>query len=140
MENPLAPRRAALIYAGLSLTHNWINAQTHVFSLWYERRCYERSRGELITMLYEKTLARKVVSISSEAKPHTHTNGDANGIKKNEESRGLMKKAVDYFLLPYRACCGRKKAKAPEKEELATSGKILNLMRLVIHLLTYTLC
>jgi len=131
MENPLAPRRAALIYAGLSLTHNWINAQSHVFSLWYQRRSYERSRGELITMLYEKTLSRKVVSISSEAKPTSNENGATNGAKMKEESHGSWERTLGYLSLPYRTCCGRRKAKSPEKEELATSGKILNLMRLV---------
>ena len=129
MENPLAPRRAALIYAGLSLTHNWINAQSHVFSLWYGRRCYERSRGQMITMLYEKTLARKVVSISSEAKPKAHEMGTINGTINKEEHERAWKKVVRLFLLPYRACCGRAKVKTPENEELATSGKILNIMR-----------
>jgi len=83
----------------------------------------------MITMLYGKTLARKVVSISSEAKPKAHENGSTNGTTKKEESGGRWKRALTYLLLPYRTCCGRTKVKSPEKEELATSGKILNIMR-----------
>lgn len=55
-------KRPALTYALLTLLVRVVNAQSEVFSLWYGRRCYERSRGEMITMLYEKTLHRKVVA------------------------------------------------------------------------------
>lgn len=61
-------KRSALLYAGFILLVRVIDAQSKVFSLWYGRRCYERSRGELITMLYDKTLRRKVVSKPKEEK------------------------------------------------------------------------
>lgn len=60
MEDITAPKMDAIIYAGLSMAARLIAAQSGVFSLWYGRRCYERSRGEMITMLYEKTLGRKM--------------------------------------------------------------------------------
>jgi len=56
-----APKSAAVTYAVLSLIVRLIAAQADVLSLWYSRRAYERSRGELITMLSEKTLSRKMV-------------------------------------------------------------------------------
>lgn len=53
---------SALKWATLILMVELVNAQSGVFSLWYGRRTYERTRGELITMVYEKTLNRKIVS------------------------------------------------------------------------------
>ncbi|KAF7503016.1 hypothetical protein GJ744_004723 [Endocarpon pusillum] len=70
MEDVHAPRRAAVIYAVLSLIARLIADQTAVFSLWYSRRCFERSRGEMIMMLYEKMLMRKVVGLE-EDRPET---------------------------------------------------------------------
>ena len=63
MENIGSPRRAAIIYAILSLIVRLIASQTAVLNLWFSRRAYERSRGELITMLYEKTLTRKIIGV-----------------------------------------------------------------------------
>lgn len=63
MENPLALKSAAITYAFLSLTVRLVACQSDVLNLWYSRRAYERSRGEMIMMLYEKTLARKIVRI-----------------------------------------------------------------------------
>jgi hypothetical protein len=131
MDNPQAPRSAALTYAILSLIVRLVATQSSVFSLWYGRRCYERSRGEMITMLYEKTLSRKVVSISSEAKENGQLNGPLNGAK-NEESQGIWPMVVYYLSLPYRACCGRSKGKSSDQDDLATMGKILNIMRYVV--------
>ena len=54
MEDPTGPRRATLVYAAISLSARLLESQSAIFSLWYGRRCYERSRGEMITMLYEK--------------------------------------------------------------------------------------
>jgi hypothetical protein len=125
---PSSPKRAALTYALLSLVVRLIAAQSAVFSLWYGRRCYERSRGEMITMLYEKTLSRKVVSISSKARTeenHESTNGHA----KQTDTVG-WRKPLKYFTYFFRSCCGdRSKAKSQKEDELASMGKILNLMR-----------
>jgi hypothetical protein len=80
MGNPLAPRRAAMNYAVLSLVVRLIASQSAVFTLWYGRRAYERSRGEMITMLYEKTLSRKVVSISSKTIVEVNLDITTNGL------------------------------------------------------------
>ncbi|KAL8849605.1 MAG: hypothetical protein Q9221_005433 [Calogaya cf. arnoldii] len=61
MENTLAPRSRAVTFAVLSLLVRLVACQSSVFSLWYSRRSYERSRGEMITMLYEKTLSRQII-------------------------------------------------------------------------------
>ena len=63
MEDADSPKRAAITYAILSLVVRLIASQTAVLNLWFSRRAYERSRGELITMLYEKTLTRKIVGV-----------------------------------------------------------------------------
>jgi ABC-type multidrug transport system fused ATPase/permease subunit len=63
MEDADSPKRAAITYAILSLVVRLIASQVAVLNLWFSRRAYERSRGELITMLYEKTLTRKIVGV-----------------------------------------------------------------------------
>ena len=57
--------RAAIVYAGITLFARLVKTQSGVFSLWYARRNYERSRGELITMVHDKTLRRKAFTIPS---------------------------------------------------------------------------
>lgn len=58
--------RAAVVYAGVTLFARLVQAQSGVFSLWFQRRNYERSRGELITMIHEKTLRRKAFTFPSD--------------------------------------------------------------------------
>ncbi len=57
--------RTAIVYAGITLFARLVKAQSGVFSLWFSRRCYERSRGEMITMIHEKTLKRKAFTFPS---------------------------------------------------------------------------
>lgn len=128
MENPLSPQRATLVYAVLSLIVRLIGAQSAVFSLWYGRRCYERSRGEMVTMLYEKTLSRKVVSISSKAGSEENLQNTNGHTKKMKTS--IWWRPFEYAAYIFRPCCGdRSKGKPQKKDELASMGKILNLMR-----------
>ncbi|KIW66306.1 hypothetical protein PV04_08503 [Phialophora macrospora] len=61
METINIEKRPAIQWALLILVVRLVAAQSAVFSLWFGRRCYERSRGEMITMLYEKTLNRKIL-------------------------------------------------------------------------------
>ncbi|KAK3905647.1 P-loop containing nucleoside triphosphate hydrolase protein [Staphylotrichum tortipilum] len=61
--------RTALVYAGITLVARLVKAQSGVFSLWFSRRCYERSRGEMITMIHEKTLKRKAFTFPSGDQP-----------------------------------------------------------------------
>ncbi|KAL2019279.1 hypothetical protein VTK56DRAFT_9823 [Thermocarpiscus australiensis] len=57
--------RAAIVYAGFTLFARLVRTQSGVFSLWFCRRSYERARGEMITMIHEKTLKRKAFTFSS---------------------------------------------------------------------------
>lgn len=124
MGNENAPKRAALTYAILSLVIRLIGAQTGVFSLWFGRRAYERSRGEMITMLYEKTLSRKVVSVSSKARPDKDRKMNGSGAAKKAD-RSCWAKVVNVLGRPFRS-----KVKVTNKStELASMGKIMNLMR-----------
>lgn len=128
MEDPDSPKRAALVYAILSLIVRLIATQSFVLSLWHGRRCYERSRGEMITMLYEKTLSRKVVSISSKARPEDDLQ-DTNGHAKKAKT-SIWRRTFEFAALFFRPFCGsRSKDNFKKKDELASMGKILNLMR-----------
>jgi hypothetical protein len=96
----------------------------------------------MITMLYEKTLNRKIVS----AKPaeaaqdeangngHANSNGEANGYSNGKDSKGgsakMMWNRVSYYVsLPFRWISIGKAQEAVK--EPASMGKILNLMRFV---------
>jgi len=61
MEEIKTNKQPAVTFALLILVVRFVAAQSAVVSLWFQRRCYERSRGEMITMLYEKTLHRKIL-------------------------------------------------------------------------------
>lgn len=79
MQHLRTEKRPAVTYALVILIFRVVNAQSEVFSLWYARRCYERSRGELVTMIYEKTLHRKVIGQhkdkeEDEDEPNTNLN------------------------------------------------------------------
>lgn len=143
MKNPESPGRATITYAFISLILRLISAQSNVFNLWYQRRAYERSRGEMITMLYEKTLNRKILGAkqdSAEEKVNGHTdegtngvtNGEANGSHKSKKSwPRYLQSALQAFTARLRSLFGKKKAKDTKKEDSASMGKILNLMRYV---------
>jgi len=136
MENLRAPRSAPLTYAILSLVVRLVASQAAVFSLWFGRRAYERSRGEMITMLYEKTLSRKVVSVSSKARIEDNSRPIPAGAGKQAEL-SPWGRVLRYLVMPFRSLCGPShRAKAPDKSsELASMGKILNLMRQVSKIL-----
>ncbi|KAK3319209.1 hypothetical protein B0H66DRAFT_476069 [Apodospora peruviana] len=76
--------RTAVIYATLTLFARLLRAQAGVFDLWFCRRNYERSRGEMITMIYEKTLRRKAFTFPSthaeEATPPTEAQREQSGL------------------------------------------------------------
>ncbi|KAK4103423.1 ATPase-like protein [Parathielavia hyrcaniae] len=57
--------RTAIVYAGITMFARLIKTQSGVFSIWYCRRNYERARGEMITMIHEKTLRRKAFTFPS---------------------------------------------------------------------------
>lgn len=133
MGDPEVPRAVTMKYATLTLIVELIANQTDIFALWFQRRSYERSRGEMITMLYEKSLSRKVVSVSSDPKEEPKI---ANGNSITEPvTEGKMRRFLVYVLSWF-----RKKPAAPKEDvpvekskELATTGKIMNLMRCVVY-------
>jgi ABC-type multidrug transport system fused ATPase/permease subunit len=138
MKKDGSPKSATLTYAFLSLVLRLISAQADVFAIWYSRRAYERSRGELITMLYEKTLDRKILGAKQEQKTdgepngntssgvNGHTNGSADTNKDSHEQPWNLLKAVRRYV---RLIFLRKQKPSKPEKEAASMGKILNLMR-----------
>lgn len=144
-----SPRSATITYAFVSLFVRLLSSQLNVFNLWYQRRAYERSRGQLITMLYEKTLNRKILGAKQEVKEESsngHSNGQTNGQADGETSAETngeasastqpLKAAPQSWLVSVwsriRKLVSRKKKEEMEEEEetaAASMGKILNLMR-----------
>ncbi|TKA25471.1 hypothetical protein B0A50_06338 [Salinomyces thailandicus] len=130
MEDITAPKAAAIRYAALSLLVRLVACQSSVFSLWYGRRCYERSRGEMITMLYEKTLGRKIAFQAQEKKE----DGDGDATTSNGHAPELdppSKRAPAWWTATRHRIStlfARTKAAPPPKTP-ASMGKILNLMR-----------
>ena len=129
MEDPARPLIDAVTYAVLSLIFQLVATQSSVLNLWYSRRCYERSRGEMITMIFEKTLGRKIIGASkraSAAKPSDENSYDPS-------LRPKYSKVHPRTLCT--SLCGRIKRflllnhSAKEIKEPASMGKILNLMR-----------
>ncbi|UJO16264.1 ATP-dependent bile acid permease [Fulvia fulva] len=127
MEDPESPKRVALTYSAMALCSRLLGAQVSVFSLWFGRRCYERSRGEMITMLYEKTLGRKISFAEPEKKKDEAgarkgtTNGHANGHTNSETKAEAQQTWWSGFF-------SKQTSSVPENEP-ASMGKILNLMR-----------
>ncbi|KAF2650383.1 ABC bile acid transporter-like protein [Lophiostoma macrostomum CBS 122681] len=147
MKDPLAPQSATITYAVLSLVLRLVSTQCDVFSMWYSRRAYERSRGELITMLYEKTLNRKILGAKQKPKEEQattdgangdtaqHTNGDAitssNGIIGHSKSwrRSPVTILRQSLILIWSIFSKKPKQIPKEDQEAASMGKILNIMR-----------
>jgi len=137
MELISTDKRPAITFAALILAARLVAAQSAVFSLWFSRRCYERSRGEMITMLYEKTLNRKIVgskleqqsltpASDSTTEPASETDPllDGNVIRKpgvREKVRRLAKSFQSKLRSPG--------PPSSEEKPSASMGKILNLMR-----------
>ena len=118
MEDPARPARAAFVYAAIALFMRLIRNQVSVFTTWYGRRCYERSRGEMITMLHEKVLSRKIIGSTADAHKK-------NGEEENDEPQKDTKGTKE---------AKKKKENGKEDEEgsskqPANMGKILNMMR-----------
>lgn len=149
METIQADKKPAITFAALILVVRLVAAQSAVFSLWFGRRCYERSRGEMITMLYEKTLNRKILGglPQQAAKETTHLGQEASDLADGEEATSLSassesertlnghNKSPTTFARRARKAvnrtCSLFTSKKPqvEKTEPASMGKILNLMR-----------
>jgi ABC-type multidrug transport system fused ATPase/permease subunit len=126
---------AVITYAVISVALRLLAAQLGVFNLWYQRRSYERTRGELITMLYEKTLNRKILGAKQEEKDEQPNSHDSIGDGQEREGNGShepVKTAPHGFLTRMLAAIRSvftRKAKSDGKKDAASMGKIMNLMR-----------
>ncbi|TEY73122.1 hypothetical protein BOTCAL_0083g00350 [Botryotinia calthae] len=142
MESQLAPKQATLTYSLIALAIRLVSAQCDVFSTWYGRRSYERSRGVLITMLFEKSLSRKTISVSTKPKEDEHVNEQAseqangrngaagtNDGSAKETTLPWWKKGLNIIVNPFSSCFGLRSKEPKKPKEPATMGKILNLMR-----------
>ncbi|KAL8737968.1 MAG: hypothetical protein Q9181_001190 [Wetmoreana brouardii] len=136
MEDVFSPRSKAVTFAVLSLLVRLIACQSSVFSLWYSRRCYERSRGEMITMLYEKTLSRKLLGESAQTKTPTSSATDHDGAKPTRNglsnaTQGRIRSAYEYMKRFGRFVTRsmRVRFSRDKSEQSASIGKIYNLMR-----------
>lgn len=115
-------RSESVFYAIALLLVRLIAAQSAVFTIWYSRRAYERSRGELITTIYAKTLTRKSQGFQPPEKEPDHENG--NGLNGGEVKEGRFTRLLIWLKLRKSRQQKVNDAKAP-----ASMGKILNLMR-----------
>ncbi|TLD32087.1 ABC transporter [Venturia nashicola] len=130
MENPFSPKRIALTYSLLGLMVQGIEAQSEVLTLWYGRRCYERSRGEMTMMVYEKALSRKNVVGQEETEK---ANDKANEAK---DANGTALNGAPMSKTKYHRYCGffqrfwsKSEKSKPDTKQPASMGKILNLIR-----------
>jgi hypothetical protein len=81
----------------------------------------------MITMLYEKTLSRKVIALSSKAIIEVDTNGTLNGGKSAEQS--WFNRALGFLAKPFiLLCSSRKSPKIDPAKQPASMGRILNIM------------
>ncbi|GAD94957.1 ABC transporter [Paecilomyces variotii No. 5] len=128
MRDPTLPNRVPLTYALLSLLLRLIAAQSQVFNLWYGRRCYERSRGEMIMMVYEKALSRKNIVGPQIEDKHEETDGEADRLIEQDVEHESQKPSTKT-----RRLCGiipwKRKVHQEHVKEAASMGKIFNLLR-----------
>lgn len=127
MEDPTKPMRVPLTYALLTLALRLVAAQSQVLNLWYGRRCYERSRGEMVMMVYEKALSRKNIlglrKVDGEAEPSSDQ-GLSDGDVTTHETEQPVKLGFWRCLFPQ-----RRRVKHQKTKEAASLGKIFNLLR-----------
>lgn len=132
MEGPISRRRDAATFSLLTLVLQLLAMQCGIFSLWYSRRCYERSRGEMITMIFEKTLARKIIGAPKKAESEEQqSNGTADGATKVPLRSKFYPIILWGKLRGYAKRLVGSKAESEVVKEPASMGKILNLMRYV---------
>lgn len=138
MESIHLDKSPAIKYALMILFVRLVAAQSAVFSLWFGRRCYERSRGEMITMLYEKTLNRKILGgLPQQATVQQSSQADEGN--QRPESEPLLNGHTDKttslsnrlrnFVRKVSSTSNRNKHSEEAKTTPASMGKILNLMR-----------
>ncbi|KAI0140867.1 canalicular multispecific organic anion transporter 1 [Hypoxylon sp. NC0597] len=134
IEKGLAYRDESFFYALAILLVRLVACQSGVFLLWYSRRAYERSRGEMLTTVYAKTLSRKSFGLRTDLGEPPRANGRGNGVDPSElpllggkqSKKSRLTRLLEFLRL--RRSKDGSKAKSV-REQPATMGKILNLMR-----------
>lgn len=133
-----ATMRPAFIYTSLILIARLLKAQSGVFRIWYERRNYERSRGEMITMIHDKTLRRKAFTIATELSPPSSQattllgeEDDSLDDFNNEDVKPSRLRVLKSWAKGVYQGSKQSPVVLPqgEKEAPASTGKILNLLR-----------
>jgi ABC-type multidrug transport system fused ATPase/permease subunit len=119
MEDPSTSLRVAVTYAIISLAVRFIKAQEEIITLWYGRRCYERSRGEMIMMIYEKALSRKIFG-GNPAKIDALVENGTSKANGNTSSKKKWQSCLPWT---------KSEKKGKPEDDPASMGKVLNLIR-----------
>ena len=145
-------KRPAITFATLLLLARLADSQVQIFALWFGRRCYERSRGEMFTMIFEKTLDRKAITQPPNRKDedvnedrtntHSQESDTSNGIGSQDLERVplLNGDSTKYqptrgrhwwlsLLQALRGFLRRRKKASTTEDRHASMGKILNIIR-----------
>lgn len=129
MQDPTRPKRVPLTYALLSLVLRLVAAQSQVLNLWYGRRCYERSRGAMVMMVYEKALSRKnILGVRKIDGENATVNGDS-GVDPYDATIHDAEEPPAKPGFWSRFIPQRPKIKQEKTKEAASLGKIFNLLR-----------
>ncbi|TLD32463.1 ABC transporter [Venturia nashicola] len=128
MESESRRKQVAMIYALLLWATRVVSAQTSMLAMWYGRRCYERSRGEMIMMVYDKALSRKaVVGLDKKETTETsETNTSADAANGTADKPKKKRSAI--FNLFKELLTGRSSTET-KADGPASTGKILNIVR-----------
>ncbi|KAJ5769549.1 hypothetical protein N7520_004108, partial [Penicillium odoratum] len=125
MQDTTKPKRVPLTYAFFGLIARLIQTQVQVLSFWYGRRCYERSRGEMIMMVYGKALSRKNILGLRMEKDDTLAEEEIVETDILDQTESAPPKPTIWSRLK-----GKKREAKPTKaKESASLGKIFNLLR-----------
>jgi hypothetical protein len=119
----------ALTYSLLGLMVQAVEAQSEVLTLWYGRRCYERSRGEMTMMVYEKALSRKNVVGQEETEKVNHKSNETNGTPQEGAAQSTSKSKMHRYRDFFRRFWSQSVKSKPDLKQPASMGKVLNLIR-----------
>src|SRR6201996_2938986 len=119
METPSSLVTVAATYAVISLIVRFIKIQEEMLALWFGRRCYERSRGEMIMMVYAKAISRKNLSGAPNETKESPENGSASTANIINKPKS-WKSYFQWF---------NRKSQQKKPIDPASMGKVMNLIR-----------